>query len=76
MWLLQPLEPSFAIQHQITLKVSPVVIVNTFTFNKADEKGFLKIWAANAALLSNNHNPAVYRPHWLQKVGVNGICVA
>jgi len=44
MSLLRPLDPSFPIERQIAIEASPVVLVNVFTLDKADEPTFLKAW--------------------------------
>ena len=42
MSLLRPLDPAFPIERQIAIDASPVVPVNVFTLDKADEQTFLK----------------------------------
>jgi hypothetical protein len=39
---LRPLDPAFPIQRQIAIEASPVVLVNVFTLDKADEQTLLK----------------------------------
>jgi heme-degrading monooxygenase HmoA len=51
MSLLRPLDPAFPIERQIALDVSPVVLVNVFTLDKADEADFLKVWQDDAAFM-------------------------
>lgn len=46
--LIQPLDPSFPIERQIELDISPVVLVNLFKLDKADEQDFLKVWQSDA----------------------------
>ena len=41
---LRPLDPAFPIERQLALEVSPVVLVNLFTLDKADEQAFLQAW--------------------------------
>lgn len=48
MSLIQPLDPSFPIERQIEIDISPVVLVNIFTLDKADEQDFLKVWQNDA----------------------------
>lgn len=48
MSLIQPLDPSFPIESQIELDISPVVLVNLFSLDKADEQDFLNIWQSDA----------------------------
>lgn len=48
MSLIQPLDPSFPIERQIDLDISPVVLVNIFKLDKADERDFLKVWQSDA----------------------------
>lgn len=51
MSLLRPLDPVFPIERQIDLDVSPVVLVNLFTLDKADEPAFLDVWRDDAAFM-------------------------
>jgi heme-degrading monooxygenase HmoA len=51
MSLLRPLDPAVPIQRQIALDVSPVVLVNVFTLDKADEETFLRVWQGDAAFM-------------------------
>ena len=52
MSLLKPLDPAFPIERQISLDASPVVLVNVFTLDKADEETFLRVWQDDAAFMS------------------------
>jgi heme-degrading monooxygenase HmoA len=51
MSLLRPLDPSFPIERQIAIEAGPVVLVNVFTLDNADEQGFLKAWQNDAAFM-------------------------
>jgi len=51
MSLLRALDPSFPIERQLEIEASPVVLVNAFTLDKADEQTFLKIWQDDAAFM-------------------------
>lgn len=51
MTLLRPMDPAFPIQHQIALDAAPVVLINVFTLDPADEDGFLAIWQDDAAFM-------------------------
>jgi len=51
MSLLRSLDPAFPIERQIALDVSPVVLVNVFTLDKADEEAFLRVWQDDAAFM-------------------------
>ena len=48
---LRPLDPSFPIERQIALDTGPVVLVNLFTLDKADEPALLKAWQSDAAFM-------------------------
>lgn len=48
MSLIRPLDPAFPIERQIALEASPVVLVNVFTLDQADEPIFLQIWQEDA----------------------------
>ena len=45
---LRPLDPAFPIQRQIVIDAAPVVLVNVFTLDKADERTFLEVWRDDA----------------------------
>jgi heme-degrading monooxygenase HmoA len=51
MSLLRPLDPAFPIERQIAVDASPVVLVNVFTLDKADEQTFLKVWQDDAIFM-------------------------
>ena len=44
-----PLDEAFPIQRQLDVEAGPVVLVNVFTLDKADEPAFLKAWQNDAA---------------------------
>lgn len=46
---LRPLDPAFPIARQIALEAGPVVLVNVFTMDAADEEAFLAVWRDDAA---------------------------
>jgi heme-degrading monooxygenase HmoA len=48
---LRPLDPAFPIDRQIALDVSPVVLINLFLLDRADEASFLTAWQADAAVM-------------------------
>jgi heme-degrading monooxygenase HmoA len=41
---LRPLDPAFPIDRQIALDTAPVILVNVFTLDAADEQSFLRAW--------------------------------
>jgi heme-degrading monooxygenase HmoA len=49
--LLRPLDPAFPIDRQIAVEASPVVLVNVFTLDKADEQTFLDAWQDDARFM-------------------------
>ena len=51
MTLLRPLDPNFPIERQIAIDASPVVLVNIFTLDAADEQPFLKAWQDDALFM-------------------------
>jgi len=51
MALLRPLDPGFPIDRQVAIEASPVVLVNLFTLDKADEQTFLETWQDDAAFM-------------------------
>jgi heme-degrading monooxygenase HmoA len=51
MSLLRPLDPSFPIERQIAIDASPVVLVNLFTLDNAEEETFLEVWQDDAVFM-------------------------
>ena len=51
MSLLRPLDPAFPIDRQIAIDAGPVVLVNVFTLDEADEPAFLETWRDDAAFM-------------------------
>ncbi len=49
MALLQPFDRDVPIEPQLEIDAGPVVMVNYFTLDSADEEAFLKAWMADAA---------------------------
>src|SRR5438094_7535929 len=49
--LLRPLDPAFPIERQIAIDATPVVLVNVFTLDKADEQTFLQAWKDDALFM-------------------------
>ena len=48
---LRALDPTFPIERQVFLDASPVVLVNLFTLDKADEPAFLQAWQDDALFM-------------------------
>ncbi len=51
MSLLRPLDPVFPIERQLSVEAAPVVLVNVFTLDKADEQAFLRAWQDDAVFM-------------------------
>jgi heme-degrading monooxygenase HmoA len=51
MSLLRPLDPAFPIQRQLAVDAVPVVLVNVFTLDPADEQTFLQVWQDDAVFM-------------------------
>lgn len=49
---LLPLDPAFPIERQLAVDASPVVLVNIFTLDKADEQTFLRAWQEDAQFMT------------------------
>ena len=49
--LLRPLDPAFPIERQIAVDAGPVVLVNIFMLDKADEEAFLRAWRDDALFM-------------------------
>ena len=48
---LRPLDPAFPIDRQLGVEASPVVLINVFTLDQADEAAFLDVWQDDAAFM-------------------------
>jgi len=46
--LIRPLDPAFPIERQLAADAAPVVLVNVFTLDRADEQAFLQAWQDDA----------------------------
>lgn len=51
MSMLRPMDPSFPIERQLGIAAGPVVLINLFTLDKADEPALLAAWADDAAFM-------------------------
>jgi heme-degrading monooxygenase HmoA len=51
MSLFRPLDPAFPIERQLALSAAPVVLINVFTLDKADEPAFLAAWTDDARFM-------------------------
>jgi heme-degrading monooxygenase HmoA len=51
MSLMRPLDPAFPIERQIAIDASPVVLVNVFTLDEADEQTFFNAWQDDAIFM-------------------------
>jgi heme-degrading monooxygenase HmoA len=49
--LLQPMDTRFPIQRQLGIDAAPVVLVNIFTLEAADEPAFLACWKDDAEFM-------------------------
>ena len=49
--LLRPLDPAFPIERQLAVDATPVVLVNLFTLDRADEQTFLQAWQDDALFM-------------------------
>ena len=48
---MRPLDPAFPIDRQLALDAAPIVLVNLFTLDKADEATFLAAWKSDALVM-------------------------
>ncbi|TIW55461.1 MAG: antibiotic biosynthesis monooxygenase, partial [Mesorhizobium sp.] len=48
---MRPLDPAFPIDRQVAIDAAPVVLVNVFTLDKADEQTFLDVWQDDAVFM-------------------------
>jgi heme-degrading monooxygenase HmoA len=51
MLLLRPLDPAFPLERQLAVDATPVVLVNVFTLDTADEQTFLQAWQDDALFM-------------------------
>jgi heme-degrading monooxygenase HmoA len=51
MLTLRPMDPAFPIERQLAVDASPVVLVNVFTLDKADEHALLEAWEHDARFM-------------------------
>ena len=51
MSMLRPLDPAFPIDRQLAVDASPIVLVNVFLLDKADEQTFLQAWQDDARFM-------------------------
>ena len=49
--LMKPLDETFPIERQLGIDAAPVVLINLFTLDAADEPGFLDAWTDDAAFM-------------------------
>lgn len=47
----KPMDPAFPIQQQLGIDAQPVVLVNVFTLDPADEADFLAVWKDDAEFM-------------------------
>lgn len=48
---MRPMDPAFPIQQQLSIDASPVVLMNLFLLDAADEQAFLDAWADDAQFM-------------------------
>jgi len=48
---MQPMDENFPIQNQLDIEAAPVVLINLFTLDAADEERFLEVWKDDAAFM-------------------------
>ena len=48
---LRPMDPAFPIERQLAVETSPVVLINVFTLDKADEQALLEAWQHDAQFM-------------------------
>lgn len=49
--MLRPLDTNFPIERQLAVEASPVVLMNIFILDKADEPAFLEAWREDAVIM-------------------------
>jgi heme-degrading monooxygenase HmoA len=48
---LRPLDPTFPLDRQLAIEAGPLVLVNVFTLDKAEEQSFLEAWRTDAVFM-------------------------
>ena len=48
---LRPMDPAFPIERQLAIDASPVVLINVFTLDNADEHALLEAWEHDAQFM-------------------------
>lgn len=48
---LRPLDPAFPLERQLAVEASPIVLVNLFTLDRADEQAFVQAWRDDAEIM-------------------------
>ena len=51
MSLLKPMDEKFPIERQLAVEAAPVVLINLFTLDAADEARFLEVWKDDAEFM-------------------------
>ena len=51
MLTLRPMDPAYPIERQLAVDASPVVLVNVFTLDNADEHALLEAWEHDAQFM-------------------------
>lgn len=51
MSLLKPLDPNFPIERQLGITAAPVILINVFTLDPADEPDFMATWQDDAEFM-------------------------
>lgn len=51
MSLLKPMDEKFPLERQLAVEAAPVVLINLFTLDAADEARFLEVWKDDAEFM-------------------------
>ena len=76
MSLMKPLDEKFPIQRQLGIEAAPVVLINVFTLDAADEPVFLDAWKDDAEFMKRQpgfistqlHSEITFKPKPAQKL--------
>lgn len=61
----KPLDPEFPIEQQLGVKTGPVVLVNVFTVDEADQEALIEAWRNDALWMKSSRatsTPSFIRP--------------
>ena len=68
---LRPMDPTFPIERQVGIDVGPVVLINVFNLDKADEAAMLHAWTSDARFM--HRQPGFISAQLYRGPGTSGV---